>query len=360
MTDTVLFSVESAANGRQIAVATLNAEKSLNALSLPMIRALAPRLREWRDDPAIACVLLQGAGDRAFCAGGDVVDIHDSIRTGDLAHCDDFFTEEYALDYLIHSYPKPLVVWGHGIVMGGGVGLMAGASHRIVTEKSRIAMPEVTIGLYPDVGGSWFLNRLPGRLGIYLGLTGASFNAADALYVGLADFALPSAFRAGFLDALKQVEWQAHGETDRQLLSHHLRDASRQAALELPPSPIRGHYDTIVALTDHDRVEDIVRAITDYAGDDEWLRGGAKKLAAGSPTSMHLIVEAQRRARHLSLKEVFEMELALSRQCCRHHDFPEGVRALLVDKDNNPRWVPATLAEVDPERIAAHFEQPTA
>ncbi|MFC4158545.1 enoyl-CoA hydratase/isomerase family protein [Chitinimonas lacunae] len=359
MTDPVLFSVYPAANGHQIAVATLNAEKSLNALSLPMIRALAPQLRAWRDDPAVACVLLQGAGERAFCAGGDVVDIHNAIRAGNLAHCDDFFTEEYALDHLIHSFPKPLLVWGHGIVMGGGVGLMVGASHRIVTEKSRIAMPEVTIGLYPDVGGSWFLNRLPGRLGIYLGLTGASFSASDALYVGLADFALPSAFRLGLIEALQAVAWQGQGEADRRLLSHYLRDASRQAALDLPPSQVRAHYDTIVALTDYDTVEEIVKAITDYAGDDEWLRGGAKKLAAGSPTSMHLIVEAQKRARHLSLREVFEMELNVSRQCCRQHDFAEGVRALLVDKDNAPRWQPATLAGVDPAVIEAHFHQPT-
>ncbi|GLR14326.1 enol-CoA hydratase [Chitinimonas prasina] len=358
MTAPALFALHPTANGRQIGVITLHAEKSLNALSLAMIRAVTPTLLEWRDNPDIVCVLLQGAGEKAFCAGGDVVAMHDAIRNGDFATTDAFFTEEYALDYAIHTYPKPILAWGHGIVMGGGLGLLVGASHRVVTERSRIAMPEVTIGLYPDVGGSWFLNRLPGRLGIYLGLTGASFNAADALFTGMADFALPSALRDELCQELAAIAWTGQGEQDKRLLSSQLRELSRLTQLELPPSPIRAHYDAIQSLTDYDSVDEMVAAITRYEGADEWLRAGAKKLAAGSPTSMRLIVAAQQRARHLSLQQVFDMELNLSRQCCRHPDFAEGVRALLVEKDNTPRWSPASLAEVDEALIAGFFMPP--
>ncbi|MBV8467440.1 MAG: enoyl-CoA hydratase/isomerase family protein [Burkholderiales bacterium] len=358
MTQSVLFELHGARNGKQIAFATLNAAASHNALSLDMIRHLTPQLQAWQDDPAIACVVLRGAGEKAFCAGGDVVAVHHAIKAGDFAKTESFFREEYVLDHMIHTYTKPIFVWGHGIVMGGGVGLMVGASHRVVTERSRIAMPEVTIGLYPDVGGSWFLARLPGRLGIYLGLTGASFNAADALYVGMADFALPSSTGADLPGMLAAVEWVDDGAANKRLLSGHLRELSRSSALELPPSPIRAHYDAIQSFTDYDTVDEMVAAIVSYDGRDDWLRGGAKKLEAGSPTSVRLIVEAQHRAKHMSLKEVFDMELAMSCQCCRHPDFAEGVRALLVDKDHTPKWSPATLHEVSDSYVEQFFRMP--
>ncbi|WP_374355870.1 enoyl-CoA hydratase/isomerase family protein [Chitinimonas sp.] len=355
MTDSVLFELWPASHGKQIAVATLNAEKSHNALSLDMIRLLSPQLDAWQRDPAVVCVVLQGAGEKAFCAGGDVVAVHHAIKAGDFPATEAFFREEYELDYAIHTYAKPILAWGHGIVMGGGVGLMAGASHRVVTERSRIAMPEITIGLYPDVGGSWFLSRLPGRLGLYLGLTGASFNAADALYVGMADFALPSATRSRLPDLLGAIAWQDEPKVNHRLLSSALRGEAREAALELPPSPIRAHYDAIQSFTDYDTVDEMVAAIASYEGSDDWLRAGAKKLAAGSPTSMRLIVAAQQRAKFMSLREVFDMELTLSQQCCRQGDFAEGVRALLIDKDHQPRWSPATLAEVSEAHVDAFF-----
>ena len=354
----VLFERHAAANGSVVGVATLNVPQALNALSLEMIRLLSTQLEAWRHDPDVACVVLRGAGGKAFCAGGDVVALYHAIRAGDQSLGDTFFAEEYVLDHAIHTYPKPILLWGHGIVMGGGVGLMAGASHRVVTERSRIAMPEITIGLYPDVGGSWFLSRLPGRLGIYLGLTGASFNAADALYVGLADFALPSQAGETLLADVAALAWQGEGEADKRVLSAFLRERSRAAELELAPSPIREHFETIQTLTDYDTVDEMVAAIVGYDGEDDWLRGGAQKLAAGSPTSMRLIVEMQRRAKHLSLREAFDMELTVSRQCCRQHDFPEGVRALLVEKDNQPQWQPARLADVRAADIDRFFVDP--
>ncbi|PHV12399.1 enoyl-CoA hydratase/isomerase family protein [Chitinimonas sp. BJB300] len=358
MTDAVYFTLIPTDNGHHIGQITLNAEKSLNALSLVMIRQIAPKLEEWKTNPGVVCIVLRGVGEKAFCAGGDVVSLHDAIKARDFATTDAFFKEEYALDYAIHNYPKPILVWGHGIVMGGGVGLMAGASHRVVTERSRIAMPEITIGLYPDVGASWFLNRLPGRLGLYLGLTGASFNAADALFVDLADFALPSTQRDAVLGGLMRLDWQAEAASNHYVLGKYLREHSRHGIPELAPSPIREHLDVIRALTSYEYIEEMVDAICRYDGQDDWLRKGAQRLSTGSPTSVRLVLAAQQRARHMSLVEVFAMELNISRQCCRHPDFAEGVRALLVEKDNTPRWSPATLAEVSQPFIDAFFIAP--
>src|SRR5690606_3190798 len=194
----VLFEERAAGGGKRIAFAQLNAEKSLNALNQTMIDLLRPRLAAWAEDPAIACVVLSGSGDKAFCAGGDIIGLYRAMREhpgGPNPLVERFFETEYRLDYQIHTYPKPILCWGHGIVMGGGLGLMAGASHRVATERSRIAMPELGIGFFRDVGASWFLNRMPGRLGLYLGLTGSTLNATDALYAGLADYFVPAAQR---------------------------------------------------------------------------------------------------------------------------------------------------------------------
>ena len=192
----VLFEERSAANGMRFGIATLNAPQTLNGLSLEMVDLLAARLDEWARDPGVALVVLQGAGEKAFCAGGDLHGLYRSMgenqgKSGwSNAYARRFFEHEYRLDYRIHTYPKPVLCWGHGIVMGGGIGLMMGASHRVVSETSRLAMPEVSIGLFPDVGGSWLLNRMPGRIGLFLALTGAHMNTADAFFAGLADFRL--------------------------------------------------------------------------------------------------------------------------------------------------------------------------
>lgn len=356
----VIFDTRVAVNGKQIGVATLSNESALNALTLVMAEQLYEQLLEWEEDPAIACVVLQGAGDKAFCAGGDIVSLHKSLceHGEDLTqrYAEQFFELEYQLDYLIHSYTKPVLCWGHGIIMGGGLGLMAGASHRVVTEKSRIAMPEITIGLFPDVGGSWFLNRMPGRVGLYLGLTGAHLNAADALFVKLADFYLEHSEKSALLDALLQVDWDDHYRHNHHKLSALLRQ--HRGRFPLPESPVRTHLDFINAITDFDSVEDIAAALAFHQQEDAWIQRGAKALQAGSPTSAKVIFETYQRATHMSLEEVFAMELGLAIQFCRHPDFREGVRALLIDKDNTPRWSPPTLAEVSDAYVEEHFTPP--
>ena len=355
----VIFEKRAAGNGKCIAVVTLNAETTLNSLSLAMMRCLHPQLTEWEQDDSIACVFLQGAGEKAFCAGGDIVELYNSMVAGD-STAETFFTEEYRLDYAIHSYRKPIVVWGHGVVMGGGLGLMAGASHRIVTERSRMAMPEVTIGLFPDVGGSWFLNRTPGRSGLFLGLTGASINAMDAIFVGLADRFIAQQYRPAVIEALAAVLWSADTSEHSGQVSQVLREFANQSAAQQPAPQIEPHLAHIQAVTDQNSLHDIVAAITAYQGDDNWLANAAKTLASGCPTTIHLVYEQLQRGRHLSLQEVFQMELIIAAHCCTNGNFQEGIRALLIDKDRQPKFKPPTLAEVTAAYIDSHFQPPWA
>jgi len=353
----VLFETIPSANGKKIAVATLNAEKSLNSLSLAMVDLLNPQLAQWENDASIACVILRGAGAKAFCAGGDVVQLYQSACAQDDAAAQ-FFEREYRLDHQIHVYKKPLIVWGNGIVMGGGLGLMSGASHRVVTESSRIAMPEVTIGLYPDVGGTWFLNRTPGKTGLFLALTGASINAADALFIGLADRFIAHEKYSAVVDALVATPWDSSIAKHAGQVSHVLREIERDNLPQLPASPVRTHFDLIGQLCDGDDIDAVVANILAWNGEDKWLQKAVKTLASGCPTTIHLVDQQFRRGKNLSLREAFQLELILSINCMRYGNFREGVRALLIDKDNQPKFVPATLADVKEEFIAAHFNAP--
>jgi len=359
----VQFRELATASRQRIGVAQLNAEKSLNALTLPMIRLLDPQLQRWAADPGIACVVLHGAGEKAFCAGGDVRSLYKAItdHQGPPPNPDNlaFFSEEYRLDYRIHTYAKPLLVWGSGIVMGGGLGLMAGASHRVVTETSRVAMPEITIGLFPDVGGSYFLSRIADRVGLFLALTGVSINAHDLLHVKLADHFLRAADRDAVFERLADCgDWSADAEHNHRLLTRLLDGLAEAAAGLLPESNLQRHAATIAQLVSGRTLAAVREAITAYSGDDAWLRRAAATLAAGSPTTAALCWELLDRAATMSLADVFRMELVVALQCCAHPDFPEGVRALLIDKDNAPRWTPATPDAVTPAWVAEHLTAP--
>jgi enoyl-CoA hydratase/carnithine racemase len=339
-------------------IITLNAEKTLNALSLPMIKELADVLEEWKTSEDIACIFIQGAGEKALCAGGDVRQLYDAImvqRTVDSTQipqdCFDFFSLEYKVDYTIHTYPKPIIVWGHGIVMGGGIGIMAGASHRIVTEKSKLAMPEITIGLYPDVGGTWFLNKTPSAYGIYLGLTGARLDGADCKFLGLADYYVSSSSKEMILNALEQANWQEHAH---KTVTQILEDISKE--ISTPESQAAAHRAFIQQFEKADTLEQFRDILTNYSEKDDWINTGIKSFEAGSPSSAHIIFRQLQQGKNLSLEEVFRSELNLSCQCCVHPDFAEGVRALLVDKDLSPKWHPATLNDITGEWIDSYFE----
>ncbi|WP_066961367.1 enoyl-CoA hydratase/isomerase family protein [Microbulbifer sp. Q7] len=340
---------------------TLNLPKALNALNLDMIDRMAAQLDVWESDDSVACIWIEGAGGKALCAGGDVVALYKASGSygeqGASQFVQDFFTREYRLDYRIHTYPKPIVVWGSGIVMGGGIGIMSGASHRIVTETTRMAMPEITIGLFPDVGGSWFLNRMPGRTGLFLGLTGAQFNGTDALYCGMADRLLPSEARGALLDRLAEQPFADNGPENHTLVSRAVQSLELTAA-EQPAPNLRTHYDAIQQLTDAPTLPEVYRDIVNYSGEDPWLQRAAKTLKAGCPLTAWIVWEQLRRGKHLSLAQVLQMELALAMNMCSNGQVKEGVRALLIDKDRNPQWQPARIEDVTLEQVEACFHAP--
>ncbi|MDR0281071.1 MAG: enoyl-CoA hydratase/isomerase family protein [Paucimonas sp.] len=354
----VQFEVLTGVDGARLAIATLDAPASLNALSLPMIEQLSTHLRAWALDPAIVCVLLRGSGAKAFCAGGEVRALVEACR----AHPGEvpplaatFFAAEYRLDHLLHHYSKPLLCWGHGHVLGGGMGLLQGAGVRIVTPSSRLAMPEISIGLYPDVGGSWFLSRLPGRLGLFLGLTGAPINARDALDLGLADRFMKEDQQDELIDRLLQLNWQ---EQTAMQLGSLLKALEQDARGELPAAQWLPRRETIDRVLDVSDPACAWRAIGQLAQhDDTVLVSAARTLLKGCPLTAHLVWQQLERARHLSLGQVLQMEYAMSLNCCRHPEFSEGVRARLLDKDNNPRWHWPDVAQVPAAVVAAHFSK---
>jgi len=365
----VLFEELSCANGMRIGVATLNAPKTLNGLSLEMTRLLATQIERWAQEPTIALLILKGAGDKAFCAGGDLHALHHSMvaNAGKTAIenslAGTFFAEEYALDYRLHTFPKPIVVWGDGIVMGGGMGLMMGASHRVVTETSRLAMPEISIGLFPDVGGTWMLNRLPGKTGLFLGLTGAQIGAADALFAGMADYHLARETWPTLLEQLSLQNWSASEallkNQNEALLDQVLADLTTSPTP--PVGPLQQHLSLIhncCAGSDLNKIFSALVALAEHS--DPWLQRAAKTLAAGSPGSARLTYTLLKRVKHLSLAEAYRVEWVAGLMCASHGDFAEGIRALLIDKDKQPKWNPATLAEATEGWVEKFFTLPFA
>ncbi len=361
----VVFEEIPTIGGQRIGVARLNAEKSLNSLSLDMIDLLSERLPAWATDADIALVILEGAGERAFCAGADLLKLHAacvahhaSPQRDDIAanqYALDFFSREYRLDYLIHTYSKPVLCWGHGVVMGGGMGLMVGASHRVVTEHVRIAMPEINIGLYADVAGSWFLARAPGRSGAFLALTAAQIGASDAIFAGLADYQIKHAGKALVMEALTAASWHRDPTRNRRELTGLLQSFAEP---QVGGGPLRENLDLINTLCSHDEAVDIVHAITTLASEDDWLKRASATLAAGSPTTAVLTVALQRRLKLASLAEVLRAELVASLACAARPDLAEGIRALLIDRDKQPKWRPARVADVTAESIDGFFTSP--
>jgi enoyl-CoA hydratase/carnithine racemase len=360
MSASVLFEEIEARSGK-LGRITLNVEATLNSLTLEMVDLLQEKLDSWRDDDDIGAVFLDGAGEKAFCAGGDIQALHASaVETpgGPCDYAETFFTREYRLNYTLHTWPKPLVCWGHGIVMGGGLGVMAGCSHRIVTEKTRIAMPEVTIALFPDVGGSWFLNHMPGNSGLFLALTGASVNAADAIYTGIANRFIASDHKQAVLGALLAQSWGSNIEVNHALVRHVLRPLTEQSIGTLPAAQVEPHMATIAHLCDGDGIHDIIDNIEGLDTEDSWLSKARGSLAHGSKLAALWIHRQLWETRHASLREVFQAEAQLVTNIVRHPEFAEGVRALLIDKDRNPAWQFATSREVPQDVLDGFFTPP--
>jgi enoyl-CoA hydratase/carnithine racemase len=333
----------------------LDRPKALNSLSLDMVRTITAALLEWRDDVSVRAVFIRSTSDRAFCAGGDIRFFHDAgckTPLGGSALLEDFFTEEYALNHLIHHYPKPYIALMDGIVMGGGMGVAQGGIAnrlRIVTDRTRMAMPEVNIGLFPDVGGGYFLSRAPGQLGTYLGVTGEIIQAADALHAKLADVFVPAAQLSALAELVETAD------------AGNLREAIREFA-----APFRTQADPATSMLAAER-EAIDRhfaydAVTEIeaslaADASPFAQRTVEVMKKRSPLMMCVTLSQLRRGATMSVAECLRMERTMVRRCFEHGEVLEGIRSVVIDKDNAPKWHPATLNEVGAD-MAAHFFEP--
>jgi len=342
----------------RVGLLTLNRPKALNALTLPMVRALTEALQRWHDDAAISAVAIRGMGRDgemgSFCAGGDIRFFHQAARAGN-PELEDFFTEEYALNHLIHHYPKPYLAFMDGIVMGGGMGISQGASTRIVTARSKLGMPETHIGLFPDVGGGYFLSRLAGSAGEWLALTGQALGAADAISLGLADVCLAEDTLPAAWVALAGLDWTGPDPLAPWLATYSV---ATTPSITRPEDLI----DTFFSMAS---VMDIVQALERDGG--AWASQTAATLRHRSPLMLHVVLEQVRRARSLSLADDLRLERGLVRHCFHTAhlgrtgaatETVEGIRALAVDKDHQPRWQPARIEDVTADMVAPFFVSP--
>jgi len=316
----------------------LNRPQALNALDLPMIRACTRALETWRDDPHVHGVVIEGAGDRAFCAGGDVRALRQYELDGEHHKAETFFREEYQLNLMIATYPKPYIALIDGICMGGGIGVSVHAPYRVATEHAAFAMPETAIGFFPDIGATFFLPRLPGRLGAYLGLTGLRMQGTDAVHAGLATHFAPRTELPALSLALAEDGPAALGAHTATLRPFSL--ASQRAAIDY--------------CFGADSMVEVARQLE--AIGDSWATQTLATLRTVSPSALCWTLEALRRGANLTLPQCQHAELALTRTTMRHPDFAEGVRAMVVDKDREPRWQPSRIEDVDPAGIAAMFD----
>lgn len=354
----VIFERHPVARERVLGIARLNRPRQLNALNLEMCQLLLEQLRDWASDESVVAVMLEGAGDKGFCAGGDVAEVVRHVRAGGpgrYVYGDAFFAVEYQLDALIHAYPKPFIAWIHGVCMGGGVGLAVGASHRIVSEGVRLAMPEIHIGLFPDVGGGWFLNRVPGAAGTVMALTGLTLNEADVLHAGLADWFVPHEMQADLRAALDALDWSGSAQQDRAAVTRLCARFHHTARAGLPEAPLRQYADALRFIGMQPDPAAMRDALQAAAQEDPWFDAPARALVHGSAVAACVSFEYLRRARALSVREVLEMDRVLATQFQRRPDFPEGVRALLIDKDKRPAWSVERIESVPQSLIDAHF-----
>ena len=354
-----------------VGLITLNRPKALNALSLPMVRELTHVLQTWQNDPQVWAVAIRGSNKEgpfgAFCAGGDIRYFHQAALSGD-ASLEDFFTEEYNLNHLIHNYTKPYIAFMDGIVMGGGMGVSQGAALRIVTERTQMAMPETHIGLFPDVGGGYFLSRCAGAMGEYLALTGQVMRGGEALTVGLADACAASADLPSLWQGLSEKNW-----SDAAAMLAWLREQTQtttQSASAQRPTWQDPAIDAVFSLP---TVTDMVQALQtkthaqSQVPEGHWASQTLDALRHRSPLMLHVTLELVRRGRSLSLADDLRMERDLVRHCFNtdhlnrrgvSSETVEGIRALAVDKDRQPKWQPSRIEEITPEMVLPFFESP--
>lgn len=338
-----------------IGLITLNRPAALNALNLDMIRALDAQLVAYGKDPAVKAVVITGAGDRAFCSGGDVKAValeskaqREGASDGKLTQ--DFFREEYILNHRIFTFPKPYISLVNGIVMGGGKGVSAHGSHRVVTESTLFAMPETNIGFFPDVGGGYFLPRCPGQTGAYLALTSKRIKAIDTIYIGFGThYVAPEAMEA-LKEDLFAMRWDEDESAKAQIdavIEKHISEPAGVSEL----APHRAQIDSCFG---HDRVEDIIAAL--QADGTDWASETLQAMYAMSPTSLKVALKQIRMGANMPFAQVMTMEYRLSQALTKSHDFYEGIRAALIDKDRQPKWQPPRINEVPDQDVEGYFQ----
>ncbi|AIL12549.1 hypothetical protein IM40_01880 [Candidatus Paracaedimonas acanthamoebae] len=323
---------------------TLERPQSLNALNLAMITALHEILKEWRHDSNVHAIIVQGQGERAFCAGGDLRAVYNAHQRKDVQFHDELFRKEYTLNLEIARFSKPYMSFIHGFAMGGGLGLSVHGSHRIVAENVQLAMPETKIGYFPDVGASHFLNNAPGSLGMYLALTGNSIGASNSLYAGLATHFVPQERHSQVIEALFEIDASQPGNIDKILEKY---------SEKLPEAPLQAQQAKIDALFHHPTLEKIFQALENDRS--SFSQESLRILKMRSPTSLKITFELLKRNKGKSLEDAIETEFQLSQVFIKNHDFFEGIRALLIDKDQKPAWSPAKIEEINFSIVDKYF-----
>lgn len=346
MTENVLFSTYP--NG--LAAITLNRPKAINALSFDMLQAIQKKLTEWEQDDAVQLILLTGAGSKGFCAGGDIKALYEAHSNDtELEKADQFFEEEYDTDWLVYRYHKPIIACLDGIVMGGGVGLIYGASHRIVTERTKWAMPEMNIGFFPDVGAAYFFNKAPGATGRYLALTASTIGASDAIAIHAADYYLPSGKLNSFIADVQKTDW--HNEALLSALNHLLTKYAEPPEVKSALAPLR---ETIDRHFSYSTVEEIAASLE--ADDSEFASRTRDALLSKSAVSLKVALKQILLGKNQSFKACLETDLTIARHFLRHEDFFEGIRSVLIDKDRQPNYRYKNLSDVSEERVDHFFD----
>ncbi len=343
----VSFSEEEGVDGFW-GIISLNRPEAYNALSHDMILCISTQLDTWSTNKGLLGIVIHSPFEKAFCAGGDIRTLYDRGKKGDVAALSAFFADEYRLNYKIHHYPKPWLSWINGITMGGGVGISIHGRHRVATETLKFAMPECSIGFFPDVGGSYFLSRMPGELGTYLGLSGATIGAADALYGGLIDHCIAASDYAAVIAQLRHIDFKKVAEPNEAITT-----ILNEHRLSCPPPALTEYRQIVDHCFGGDCVETIVQRLQQHPL--PWCQTVAALLLQKSPLSLKITLAQLRRGRKLDLGACLQMEYGLAQHFVCDADFYEGVRAQIIDKDKTPHWQPATLSAVAPQQVTQYF-----
>ena len=357
-----LVDFESRGQSGSVKIARLVREKTLNSLLLETIDNLYTKINGWNQDDSVKCIVLDSSSSRAFCAGADVVRLQREIlqsRDNNRDYADSFFFHEYRLDYLIHVIKKPIICWGSGIVMGGGLGLLSGCSHRLGTVSTKLAMPEMTIGLFPDAGGTKFLTDLPDQLGWFLGLTGCHLTAADGLDLGLLDIIVDESKKEEIFDSVSNIEWASDSLENIETVSSTLKEF--EVRVEYPGDLFNNRFEIAGLIEECLSAEDFLQEFENRLptlSSNDWMSAAKDNYFGGSPTTARIFQEQMLRGKDKKLADLFRMELNIAYRFSREPDFVEGVRAFLIDQARNPSWRFSSSSEVPKEYIEKFFESP--